>query len=38
MKRRAQMNGIRVGVFEEAENRDAVRRFFKAREYGDGQS
>lgn len=29
MKRKAQMNGIRVGVFEEAENRDDVRRFFR---------
>ncbi|MEL6761321.1 MAG: ATP-grasp domain-containing protein [Myxococcota bacterium] len=29
MKRRAQMHGIRVGVFEEAESRDDVRRFFK---------
>lgn len=27
MKRRAQMSGIRVGLFEEAEDRDAVRRF-----------
>ncbi|GAB4530577.1 MAG: hypothetical protein Tsb0020_47070 [Haliangiales bacterium] len=29
MKRRAQMNGIRVGVFEEAESREDVHRFFK---------
>ncbi len=29
MKRRAQMYGIRVGVFEEADDRDAVRKFFK---------
>lgn len=29
MKRRAQMHGIRVGVFEEAESLDDVRRFFR---------
>jgi len=29
MKRRAQMHGIRVGVFEEADDRDDVHRFFK---------
>ncbi|MCA9669226.1 MAG: ATP-grasp domain-containing protein [Myxococcales bacterium] len=29
MKRRAQMYGIRVGVFEEADNREDVSRFFK---------
>lgn len=29
MKRRAQMHGIRVGVFEEAENRDDVLRFLR---------
>lgn len=29
MKRRAQMAGIRVGVFEEVESRAAVRRFFE---------
>lgn len=29
MKRRAQMNGIRVGVFEEAESKEDVHRFFK---------
>ncbi len=29
MKRRAQMHGIRVGVFEEADNREDVTRFFK---------
>lgn len=29
MKRRAQMYGIRVGVFEEADSRDDVQRFFK---------
>lgn len=29
MKRRAQMHGIRVGVFEEAENKDDVKRFLK---------
>ncbi len=29
MKRRAQMHGIRVGVFEEAENKEDVHRFLK---------
>ena len=29
MKRRAQMNGIRVGVFEEADSREDVRRFLE---------
>ena len=29
MKRRAQMAGIRVGVFEEVDSKDAVRRFFQ---------
>lgn len=29
MKRRAQMSGIRVGLFEEAEDRDAVARFIR---------
>ncbi len=29
MKRKAQMSGLRVGVFEEAENREDVSRFFK---------
>lgn len=29
MKRRAQMYGIRVGVFEEADNKEDVHRFFK---------
>ncbi len=29
MKRRAQMSGIRVGVFEEAESKEDVHRFFK---------
>jgi hypothetical protein len=29
MKRRAQMSGIRVGLFEEADDRDGVRRFMK---------
>ncbi|TNE46634.1 MAG: ATP-grasp domain-containing protein [Deltaproteobacteria bacterium] len=29
MKRRAQMHGIRVGVFEEADNKEDVNRFFK---------
>lgn len=29
MKRRAQMNGIRVGVFEEADSKEDVYRFFK---------
>lgn len=29
MKRRAQMYGIRVGVFEEADNKEDVQRFFK---------
>lgn len=29
MKRRAQMHGIRVGVFEEAEEKDDVKRFLK---------
>ncbi|MEZ4272008.1 MAG: carboxylate--amine ligase [Myxococcota bacterium] len=29
MKRRAQMNGIRVGVFEEADAKEDVHRFFK---------
>lgn len=29
MKRRAQMSGIRVGVFEEADSRVAVQRFFR---------
>lgn len=29
MKRRAQMHGIRVGVFEEADSREDARRFFK---------
>lgn len=29
MKRKAQMSGIRVGVFEEVDNKDGAKRFFK---------
>ena len=36
MKRKAQMSGIRVGVFEEVDSRAAVRRFFKRVNLAEG--
>ena len=38
MKRRAQMHGIRVGVFEEAEDRDDAYRFLQRVADGDGRA
>jgi len=37
MKRKAQMNGIRVGVFEEVDSQDDVRRFFERVNSAEGR-